>query len=243
MGQLFDGTYNLYEVQPTLNGKAVYQMGDYCLNWNWSWRISTCVSLGSGSSYITSSSTTKQCVHGYEGSWSWNGNDDSTMAATCPSACSGDPPSAPDGSTSDWDGSSNSAGTIVTYTCSDEETSMAVCDAATSSWLPSTIPDCTSGGGNIAPSPVPVPAPVPAPAPTPIPTPKDCIEKNKVTVLKTLVKKKIKTVQLCQDYCYENMEATLFKWKWNKQAKKRICWCQAVGYNTKKSFSSGPVIC
>merc|ERR1719431_2564599 len=109
---------------------------------------------------------------------------------------------------------------------------MAVCDAATSSWLPSSFPDCPSGGGNIAPSPVPVPAPVPVPvpsptptpvpvpapipapvpapvpvpAPTPIPTPIDCSEKNKVTVLKTLVKKKIKTVQLCQDYCYENME-------------------------------------
>merc|ERR1719370_1853444 len=97
---------------------------------------------------------------------------------------------------------------------------MAVCDAATFSWLPSTIPDCPFGGGNIAPSPVPVP--VPAPVPTPMPTPNDCSMKNKVTVLKTWGKKKMKTVQLCQDYCYKEMEATHFKWKWNKQAKKKM---------------------
>jgi len=76
-----------------------------------------------------------------------------------------------------------------------------------------------------------------------MPTPNDCSMKNKVTVLKTWGKKKMKTVQLCQDYCYKEMEATHFKWKWNKQAKKRFCWCQAVGYNTKKSFYSGPVMC
>merc|ERR1712013_572921 len=48
---------------------------------------------------------------------------------------------------------------IITYTCSEGETRMAVCDAATSTWLPSTIPDCPSGGE------VPVPMPTPSPVP------------------------------------------------------------------------------
>merc|ERR1712013_255281 len=177
-GNFFGGSYALYEAQPMLNGKAVYEMNDYCLFW--------------------------ECVHGYGGSWSWNGNDDPAMAATCSAECSGDPSSAPDGSTSDWDGSSNSAGTIITYTCSEGETRMAVCDAATSTWLPSTIPDCPSGGE--------VPVPMPTPSPTPVPPPADCIMKNKMTALKTVAQKKLRTVALCQDYCSKVDGATFFKW-------------------------------
>merc|ERR1711862_636183 len=210
-------------------------------------KLNKCSALGACAWYIASSATTKQCAHGYAGSWSWNGNDDPAMAATCSAECSGDPPSAPDSSTSDWDGSSNSAGTIITYTCSEGETRMAVCDAATSTWLPSTIPDCPSGGEvpvpMPTPSPAPVPAPVPTPAPTPIPPPADCSMKTKITFLKTLAQKKLRTVELCQDYCSKVDGASFFKWKWNKKAGKRICWCQAVGYKTKKSFSSGPVMC
>ena len=67
--------------------------------------------------------------------------------------------------------------------------------------------------------------------------------KNKMTALKTVAQKKLRTVALCQDYCSKVDGATFFKWKWNKKAGKRICWCQAVGYKTKKSFSSGPVMC
>jgi len=224
-GLVFGGIYNLYEAKPILNGKAVYKRDKYCLSWSHgTWSIHSCEDLGNNFYFIQSSLTMEQCVHRYDGSWSWKGNDDSAMAATCSADCSGDPPSAPEESTSDWDGISRSVDTIVTYTCSDGQTSVAVCDGATTSWLPSTIPECPSDA-------------------EPMPVVNDCILKSKITILKTLKKKKMRTVQLCQEYCYKINEATHFKWKWNKQAKKRFCFCQAIGYNTKKSWTSGPTIC
>ena len=59
------------------------------------------------------------------------------------SACSGDPPAAPTGATRTWDGSSKAVATVVTYTCADTgAVTLAVCDAATKTWLPATIPAC-----------------------------------------------------------------------------------------------------
>ena len=61
----------------------------------------------------------------------------------CSLGCAGDPPSAPAGSSSDWDNSSKSVGTSVTYTCRDVGLkTRATCDPATLAWLPSTIPAC-----------------------------------------------------------------------------------------------------
>merc|ERR1719233_1735638 len=134
---------------------------------------------------------------------------------------------------------------------------MAICDPATTSWLPSSIPDCIDGSDYILPPPVPapVPTPVPAPLPAPVPTPTpvpapvpnptpvpapfpfspapmpiSCSMKNKISLLTMLEKKKLKTVQQCQDHCFKVPGATHFKWKQNKQRWKRLCFCQAVGY-------------
>ena len=196
----------------------------------------------------------------------WWGSDIYT-ADSCISACNLDPPTAPDDAISNWDGSSKEVGTTVTYTCSDGETRAAICDAGTTSWLPSTIPDCSDGTDYIltpplpapVPSPAPVPAPVPTPAPAPVPVPNptpapspvpspgpspdNCSMENKIAILTTLEKKKFKTMQLCKDHCYKVTGATHFKWKKNKQRWKRICFCQAVGYKAMKGFSSGPVMC
>jgi len=62
--------------------------------------------------------------------------------------------------------------------------------------------------------------------------------KNKITLLKTLKKKNLKTVQMCQDLCY-NTGASHFKWS----KKKKTCFCQAVDYKNKKKYYSGPVMC
>jgi len=67
--------------------------------------------------------------------------------------------------------------------------------------------------------------------------------KDKITILKTLKKKNLKTVQKCQDLCYNIPGATHFKWKGSKQAKKRTCFCEAIDYKNKKKFHSGPVMC
>jgi len=82
----FGGTYNLYEAQPMLNGRAVYEKNDWCLFWECDrWMINKCSAMDSGacSWYVGSSFTSEQCVHGYDGSWSWKSNDDPAMAATC----------------------------------------------------------------------------------------------------------------------------------------------------------------
>merc|ERR1711862_314998 len=87
------------------------------------------------------------------------------------------------------------------------------------------------------------PVPMPSPAPPPGPSPVDCSMRNKIPVLITVWKKKLKTAKLCQDYCYNVYGAIYFKWKWSKQAWKRTCFCQGVGYKKKKSFFSGPIMC
>ena len=57
--------------------------------------------------------------------------------------CKTGPPSAPAGGSSDWDGSSKTGGTIVSYSCPDSTIHMkAVCDPATLTWTPADIPAC-----------------------------------------------------------------------------------------------------
>ena len=57
--------------------------------------------------------------------------------------CLDNPPATPLGATSDWDGSSKSVDTVITYTCDTAgPVTRAVCDAKTKTWIPSTIPSC-----------------------------------------------------------------------------------------------------
>ena len=59
------------------------------------------------------------------------------------SGCASNPPSAPSGGSSNWDGSSKAGGTVISYTCPDTSNNMkAVCDAATLTWKPEAIPAC-----------------------------------------------------------------------------------------------------
>merc|ERR1712098_918601 len=82
------------------------------------WSVNSCSDLGSSGWFIRSSSTTKQCVHGDGLVWQYSLTVDNTMAAECSIECANNPPAAPCGSTSDLDGSTKTAGTIVTYSCS-----------------------------------------------------------------------------------------------------------------------------
>ena len=57
--------------------------------------------------------------------------------------CLDNPPQIPDGATSDWDGSSKSPETIITYTCDIAgPVTRAVCEPKSKKWIPSTIPSC-----------------------------------------------------------------------------------------------------
>jgi len=146
----FAGTYNKYQDSPSLNGRMVYKLEskDYCLYFtrNDYWSVNRCSDLGSTSWYIRSSSTTKQCVHGDGLVWQYSLTVDNTMSAECSIECSNNPPTAPPGSTSDWDGSTKTAGTIVTYSCSSSPTTKkAACDPVTTSWVPATIPSDLCG--------------------------------------------------------------------------------------------------
>ena len=57
-------------------------------------------------------------------------------------ACASDPPVTPSTAASDWDSSTKTIGTVVTYTCPDTTETKTVCDAETLAWIPATIPVC-----------------------------------------------------------------------------------------------------
>jgi len=61
--------------------------------------------------------------------------------------------------------------------------------------------------------------------------------KDKLTYLNTMKMSKAMSALLCQEYCNTVSGATNFNWK------KNMCYCQQIGYNTKKHFWSGPVTC
>eukprot|EP00091_Calanus_sinicus_P014704 TRINITY_DN3234_c0_g2_i2.p1 TRINITY_DN3234_c0_g2~~TRINITY_DN3234_c0_g2_i2.p1 ORF type:complete len:240 (-),score=42.48 TRINITY_DN3234_c0_g2_i2:112-759(-) len=63
------------------------------------------------------------------------------MHAECTIMCSENPPAAPSGGSSDWDGTTKTAGTIVTYSChSSSASKKATCDPTSASWIPAVIP-------------------------------------------------------------------------------------------------------
>jgi len=150
--KIFAGTYTKYADSPSANGRLVYklQLFDYCLYFSDcnQWAVNTCSNIGSCAYFMRTESTTKQCVHGGGLEWTVGGGIgvDSTMSATCSLECSDDPPAAPSGATSDWDGATKTAGTIVTYSCSSSSTmKKATCDPSTTSWLPATLPSDLCG--------------------------------------------------------------------------------------------------
>ena len=95
---------------------------------------------------VQTSSTPGSCPHnGIQ--WQYLDNDqftvEETMKTVCSVSCSSDPPTAPAGATSDWDGTSKEGGTVVTFACPDTiNTRKVVCDAATQTWKPDTPPAC-----------------------------------------------------------------------------------------------------
>merc|ERR1712126_754347 len=140
---IFVSTYTKYTVNSTLNYRTVYKHSsrDYCMYYAGKrWRINKCSQIGSYSYFMASNFTVKQCVHSTAPGWNYGGNFDPTAKVMCDVECSSDPPSAPTGATSDWNGVSKTAGTIVTYTCSSSSASKkAVCDPSTAAWIPSEI--------------------------------------------------------------------------------------------------------
>merc|ERR1712226_692522 len=134
-----------------------------------------------------------------------------------------------------WDGSTLTAGTVVTYTCTTGScvSVSSVCDPTTLLWNPAAISAAacdTCGGGG--------PGPTTA-APTVAPT--DCGMADKLPALVTTAQpKKMKTSVLCQQSCAgsDGNGAEYFKFKPSKKVVKNKCWCLKVDYKTKKKFVS-----
>merc|ERR1719312_1387233 len=148
--KILAGNYKKYSTNPEVNDRMVYKLEgtstEYCLFYSyWRWAISKCENVGAGNYYVKSADTSKKCVAGVTG-WQYSSNPDSTMQVVCDDKCTTDPPATPAGSTSDWDSTSLSAGTLVTYTCTaSSKTMKTVCDPATLTWNPAAIPSnlCT----------------------------------------------------------------------------------------------------
>jgi len=150
--RILAGTYSKYTDSPSKNGRMVYklQSGDYCLYFSDcnTWAINTCSNIGSCSYFMGADASNKQCVHGEGLVWTVAGGIgvDSTMSAGCSLECSDDPPTAPSGAVSNWDGTTKTAGSIVTYSCSSSSNmKKATCDPSTTSWIPATIPSDLCG--------------------------------------------------------------------------------------------------
>merc|ERR1711970_217404 len=254
--KVFAGTYTKYTERPSVNDRTVYKLEgsstDYCLFYAFGrWAVSKCENVGAGNYYVKSADTAKKCVHGVS-DWQYSSNKDSTMKVTCPGSCSTAPPAAPSGATSDWDGSTKDVGTIVTYSCTGSSAyKKAVCDPAStpSSWSPADIPSdlCSGSPAPSPPSPTTPPSP-PSPttttSPPPPPPTTSCGVKNKSTMIQKLkVAKKVKTALTCQKLCAKVAGCTHFMWKNHKKAARRMCYCQKIGWKTKKTFVSGPITC
>jgi len=116
------------------------------------WAIGGCASAGQNSAYTFQDSSALSTAeklfaascpaNGLQ--WQYVGSGETVvMNAVCSESCGSNPPSAPSGGSSNWDGSSKAGGTIISYTCPDTSNNMkAVCDAATLTWKPETIPAC-----------------------------------------------------------------------------------------------------
>jgi len=140
----FIGKYVPHTATPTYNGQKVYQLSSYCLYFvlGYGWFLNQCSELGSTGYHIKSGSPKSgNCVH-YDYAWQWNSTAiDPTMEVNCVSECASDPPAVPATATSNWDSSTKTAGTVVTYTCPGKKMD-SVCDAETLEWIPDSVPNC-----------------------------------------------------------------------------------------------------
>merc|ERR1711962_620456 len=159
--KIFAGTYSLYTSNPSSNDRKVYKLdsANYCLYWsNSTWRIAACTMVGSGTYFIKSSATSKKCPHGGDLVWQYPSNQDSTMKVSCTTACNSSPPTSPSDRVSDWDGSSLTAGSVVTYTCTTGSCIpvAAVCNPQSLQWTPTSLESvlaCDSCNSGVTPAP------------------------------------------------------------------------------------------
>merc|ERR1712080_359190 len=221
----FAGVYSVYTVNPTLNDRSVYKQegGDYCLYYSVSaWRIIDCTNVGSGSYYVESSSTSKKCAEGGDLVWQYSNTQDPSMKVSCTTACSSSPPTSPSDRTSDWDGSTLTAGTVVTYSCTTGTCIplSSVCSPSSLLWTPSSLssaPSRTScgggGGGGVTSGGTTTVAATTAP-------PTYCGSGGLPAFTITKVVKKIPTGLDCQKYCGGVQGSEYFKWKTHKKVNK-----------------------
>eukprot|EP00092_Neocalanus_flemingeri_P104513 GFUD01133885.1.p1 GENE.GFUD01133885.1~~GFUD01133885.1.p1 ORF type:complete len:232 (-),score=57.64 GFUD01133885.1:49-702(-) len=110
------------------------------------------------------------------------------MFASCSEVCSDDPPAAPLGSASDWDGSTKTAGTIVTYSCSSSSTTKrVVCDPTTTSWIPAAIASDLCGSMTTTTTTIPTPTTTTSTTTTAITTSTTTITTSTTTTTTTIM--------------------------------------------------------
>jgi len=266
------GTYEIYTATPEYGGRPVYitggQSGQYCM-WHFAnmWMIGSCSNVGKGSFNMGSGTTTAKCPNAApKGTWAYGANKGEVA---CTQECTSDPPAVPTGATSNWDGSTLTAGTQVTYTCTGKDTTAkAICDPTSQAWVVDggvTWANLCSGGAT-PPPPNPTtagpstqpPGPTtqpPTAAPTtkkttkkPTKPSKSCAGMTAYVKSQTLKKKsRVKTAMVCQTYCAKIKMANSFMWKSHKQVKRRLCYCKKITLAWRKGKRgktvNGPLNC
>merc|ERR1712179_257940 len=261
--RILAGTYSKYTDSPSKNGRVVYklQSRDYCLYFSDcnTWAINTCSNIGSCSYFMGADVSNKQCVHGEGLVWTVAGGIgvDSTMSAVCSLECSDDPPAAPSGAVSDWDGTTKTAGSIVTTTGAAPTTTRVPSTTTitgevpismtSTTWVTITttiFPPATSTTFMSTTTSLP-PTTTPTTVVSTTAAFKECGFKNKVPYLKKLkTSKNVATAEDCQKICVDYPGCEYFKWKTNRRPKKRSCQLLAVSFKSAKGgFTSGPVRC
>merc|ERR1711962_1270718 len=198
----------IYSFFTSLNGRKVYKQlscisnenlnNSPCLYWcGNAWRITNCdTAFMFPCNYwdlAKSSPTSNKCPHSGDLIWQY-GNKNSSVKVSCitevrtevRTACSSAPPNSPSDRVSDWDGSSLTAGSVVTYTCTTGSCIpvTAVCDPESLQWTPTSLESvlaCDSCNSGVTPAPTtttppPVTTTTPAPTtttPTPVTTTMD----------------------------------------------------------------------
>merc|ERR1711962_386498 len=230
----FAGVYSLYTFNPSFNGRKVYRLSDcvyyhQCLYWSSNaWRIGPC-------NYIdihiraNSTATSNKCPHGDDVVWQYK---DITLKVFCITACSSSPPTSPSDRVSDWDGSTLTAGTVVTYTCTSGSCIpvYAVCDPQSLQWTSlSSVPTCDSCDSTSTEE---------SPA-TPT-TPTYCGSDGLPAFESVKRRRRVESGRECQEYCARIQGAEYFKWK---KTGRKVCSCIKPVVKPGDNFEGGPVFC
>jgi len=228
---------------PSFNDRKVYHKNScgssfQCLYWsNNAWIISACSFMGwvglPDANIANSTATSNKCPHGDDVVWQYfDGYQNTTLKVSCMTACSSSPPTSPSDRVSDWDGSSLTAGTVVTYTCTSGSCIpvYAVCDPQSLQWTSLTsVPACDSCDSTSTEE-----------SPATLTTPTYCGSDGLLAFETVKRRRRVGSGRECQEYCAGIQGAEYFKWK---KTGGKVCLCIKPVVKPRDNFEGGPVFC